>query len=414
MKNSLLVLALIFLGSAVSAQEPAAVVADSGIKKALSFIADHEAETIAEQIRTCEIAAPPFKEGERAKYIRQRFEALGLKNVRIDAIGNVIGERPGSDPTARVVLSAHLDTVFPEGTDVRVKRDGDILRGAGIADDCRGLAVIQAVSRALDAGTVKTRASIMFVADVGEEGLGNLRGVEHLVTKEMPGKIGAFVSVDGPENATFNPEIGSNRYKVTFIGPGGHSWGDFGLPSPIHALGRAINKIAGFSVPDQPRTTFNVGRIEGGTSVNSIAQNASFEIDMRSVGVGALATLDAKFKAAVQEALDEENKGRPAGKLLKVEVKLIGERPVSRQVMDAPIMKTIAKVDQAMGIKSEVTPGSSDSGMAVRHGIPAVTIGGGGKASGMHSPYEYFDTRNSHVGPQRALLVIVSLAGLAK
>lgn len=394
------------------AQSPEQVLSSPKVRLALDFIKAVEAETIAEQIRTAEIPSPPFKEQERAKYYKQRFAELGLKNVRIDAIGNVIGERPGSDPSATLVIAAHLDSVFPEGTDVKVKREGQILIGPGIGDDARGLAVMLAIIRALNEAKIETKSSIVFVADVGEEGLGNLRGVGHLVNEEMKGKITHFIGLDAGGFDVVNREIGSNRYRVTFKGPGGHSYLEFGRPSAIHALGRAIEKISRIKVPADPRTTYNVGRIEGGTTVNSIAQTASMEVDLRSVSAEELKKVDAGFKQAVQAALVEENAARLDAARLTIEIQLIGERPVSRQAPDAPIIKTILAADKALGIPSDLTSSSTDSGMPLRYGIPAVTIGVGGIWRGAHSLGESFDMTDSYLGTQRVLAAALAIAGI--
>lgn len=393
-------------------QSPNQLLSSPKVGRALDYIKASEPETISEQIRTCEIPAPPFKEQERARYYEQRFTDLGLKDVRIDSEGNVIGERPGADSKTTVLLAAHLDTVFPEGTDVRVKREGTILKGPGIGDDCRGLAVILAIARALREAQIETRGTIIFAADVGEEGLGNLRGMRHLLTEELKGRVTHLITIDSPGFDTVNREIGSNRYRVTFHGPGGHSWMAFGLPSAIHALGRAIEKISRFKVPREPRTTFTVGRIEGGTSVNSIAHTAWMEVDLRSEGVAELAALDAEFKRAVQAALDEENALWMNKQRLTVEIKLIGERPVGRQAPDAPIVQTALAVDAALGFKSNLISSATDANMALRLGIPGLAIGAGGRWQGMHSLDESIDTADSYLGTQRALAIVLSIVGV--
>ena len=221
-------------------------------------------------------------EARAASSSSRRFSSSGCRTCASIACGNVLGDRPGASPTPHFVLAAHLDTVFPEGTDVRVKREGPILRAPGIADDCRGLAVLVAIIRALKQANVQTPGSITFVADVGEEGLGDLRGMKQLFNETMKGQIDRFVSIDGTGLGITNVAVGSHRYRVTFKGPGGHSFGAFGLANPIDALGRAVAKIADFQVPKQPKTTFNVGRIGGGTSVNSIPFEGWMEVDMRS------------------------------------------------------------------------------------------------------------------------------------
>ncbi|MFT3743284.1 MAG: M20/M25/M40 family metallo-hydrolase [Pyrinomonadaceae bacterium] len=382
------------------------------IKRAIEYIRTIEPETIEEQIKTAEIPSPTFKEGERAKYYKQRFTDLGLSNVRIDKAGNVIGERRGSDPSKTLVIAAHLDTVFPEGTDVKVKRNGNILSGPGIGDDARGLAVMLAIVRALNEAKIETKGNVIFVADVGEEGLGNLNGVGHIVKEELKGKITHFIGLDASGYDIVNREIGSNRYRVTFRGPGGHSYFEFGRPSAIHALGRAIEKISKFSVPKDPRTTYNVGKIEGGTTVNSIAQTASMEVDLRSISAGELEKIDAEFKKAVQTSLDEENSSKADAARLTVEIQMIGQRPVGLQAPDAPIVQAILAADKALGITPNLTASSTDSGMPMRFGIPAVTIGSGGKWQGMHSVGESFDSTDSYLGTQRVLTALLAIVGM--
>ncbi|MBS1811367.1 MAG: M20/M25/M40 family metallo-hydrolase [Acidobacteria bacterium] len=382
------------------------------VRRALEYIQTIETETINEQIKTCEIPAPFFKEEARAAYYKQRFAEVGLKNVRIDKEGNVIGERPGTSSDTTLVLAAHLDTVFPEGTDVKVKREGNILRGPGIGDDCRGLAVILTVARALNEAKIMTKGTIIFVANVGEEGLGDLRGVKYLFNTELKGRITHFISVDGTGTRTTNAGVGSNRYRVTFKGPGGHSYGAFGMPSPIHALGRAVEKISRFEVPKTPKTTFTVGRIEGGTSVNSIAHTAWMEVDMRSESAAALAKVDAQFQQAVQDALKEENEFWNHEKKLTVEVTLVGNRPVGDQPADAPIVQAAIAADAALGLKSVFGASSTDSNIPMSLNIPAITIGGGGIGREAHALTESFDTTNSHVGTQRTLLITLNIVGV--
>jgi len=382
------------------------------VRRALEYLKAIEPETIDDQIRACEIPAPPFQEQKRAEYFKQLFTELGLKNVRIDGIGNVIGERPGVSGGPTLVLAAHLDTVFPEGTDVKVKRNGSVLSGPGIGDDCRGLAVILAVARALNEAKIETDGTIFFVANVGEEGLGDLRGVRSLFNNELKGRITHFISVDGTGLKVTNTAVGVVRYRVTFHGPGGHSYGAFGLPSPIHALGRAIEKISRFQVPKQPRTTFNVGRIEGGTSVNSIAHTAWMEVDMRSESAQELQKLEAEFKHATQEALDEENARGSGPNRLSVEMKIVSQRPAGVTPADSPIVKIATAAGAALGIDTKLNAGSTDSNIPISLGIPAITIDGGGQGRGAHSLDESFDATDSYIGTQRALLIVLGVVGV--
>lgn len=403
------------LGALAAAQESAdtlgtRLLQDATVRAAMDAAKAWEPQLLEEQARICEIPAPPFKEQKRAEYYRQLFESLGLERVRIDAEGNVIGERPGLTPRPNLVFSAHLDTVFPEGTDVTVRREGPVMRGPGIGDDCRGLAVLVGVMRALDAGKVQTPGTITFVGTVGEEGLGDLRGVRHLFAKELPGRIDRFVSVDGTGYGITHVGVGSRRYRVTFKGPGGHSYGAFGLANPVHALGRAIAKVSDLQVPSLPKTTFNVGRVGGGTSVNSIAFDAWMEVDMRSSDVAALRSVDAGFLKAVDEALEEENDRWEHKGALTVVRDLVGDRPAGRTPAEAPIVRAAISAAKALGLPYELDEGSTDSNVPMNLGIPAITIDGGGRGQGSHSLAESFDATDSWQGTQRALLIAIALA----
>jgi len=369
---------------------------------------------VDQQISLCEIEAPPFKEQKRAAMYKAVFESLGLRNVRIDRAGNVLGERPGTGGGPHVVFSAHLDTVFPEGTNVKVTRQGPggaVLKGPGIGDDCRGLAVVLGVIRALDDAQVSTPGTITFVGTVGEEGLGDLRGVKELFNGELKGKIDRFVSVDGAGFGITHVAVGSLRYRVTFKGPGGHSYGAFGNANPIHALGRAIDAISDFTVPASPKTTFNVGRVGGGTSVNSIAFEGWMEVDMRSVSSDALADLDARFRKAMAAAVADENARWNGRGAVSVDITLVGDRPAGRVPDDEPVVRAAVGVTRALGLPVSLDEGSTDANVPINLRIPALTIDGGGRGTGAHSLDETFDTTDSWKGVQRALLVAIALAG---
>jgi acetylornithine deacetylase/succinyl-diaminopimelate desuccinylase-like protein len=401
----------LLLAGALPAQTPvASLLKDGTVSAARDFARQAEPRVIEDQIELTEIPAPGFAETARGLAIKNKFEALGLKNVRVDRVGNVIGERPGLAARPNVVLAAHLDTVFPEGTDVRVKREGTMLRAPGISDDGRGLAVLLGVIRALDAGRVQTRGTITFVADVGEEGLSDLRGIRELFGATLKGRVDAFVSVDGTGHGITTVGVGSHRYRVAFRGPGGHSFGAFGLVNPIHALGRTLARIADFQVPAEPKVTFNVGRIGGGTSINSIASDAWFEMDMRSSDAAALGSIDASFQEAVDEAVKDENARWSNGRIV-VEKTLVGDRPAGRTADTAPIVQAAIAVNQALGFPVSLGEGSTDSNIPMSLGIPAITVGGGGRGSGAHSPAESFDTTDSWKGTERVLLLVVALAG---
>jgi acetylornithine deacetylase/succinyl-diaminopimelate desuccinylase-like protein len=382
---------------------------DAAVKAAIEMIRAAEPQTIENQIRICEVDAPPFKEAKRAEVYARMFREAGLQNVRIDKEGNVLGDRPGVQPRPRLVFTAHLDTVFPEGTDVRVKRDGAILRGPGIGDDCRGLAVLLAVVRAMNQAKLQTQGSITFVGTVGEEGLGDLRGVKFLFNEGMKGQIDRFVSIDGTGLGITHIAVGSLRYRVTFKGPGGHSYGAFGLSNPMHALGRAVATISQFEVPLDPKTTFNVGRIGGGTSVNAIPFDAWMEVDMRSASPSALEALDTKFKRAVDEAVRDED-ARWKKNVLSVDKALVGMRPAGQTPANSPIVQAAVSVTRALGFPVALDEGSTDSNIAMSLGSPAITVDGGGRGTGSHALDEAFDPTNSWMGSQRALLLAIALA----
>jgi tripeptide aminopeptidase len=395
-------------------QAPAAIGArllqDVAIKSAVDRTKREEPRVLEEQVRLCEVPAPPFKEARRAEVFRQALLSLGLKNVRIDSVGNVIGERPGLEPRPHLVFSAHLDTVFPEETRVQTSRSGAVLKGPGISDDCRGLAVLLGVIRAMNDARLQMPGTISFVGTVGEEGLGDLRGVKHLFNVGLKGRIDRFVSVDGAGLGITNVGVGSLRYRVAFKGPGGHSYGAFGMANPVHALGRAIGRIADLQVPRQPKTTFNVGRIGGGTSVNAIAAEAWMEVDLRSSDRAALTALDAGFQKALDVARDEENERWANRGRLTLEKTIVGNRPAGRTAPDAPIVQAAISVTRALGLAASLDEGSTDANLAMSLGIPAITVDGGGSASGTHSVEETFDSTDSWQGTARALLLAVALA----
>ncbi len=387
----------------------ARLMADATVQAGLEAAMANEASILDYQVRLSEIPAPPFREAARGAALRQIFEELGLKNVRIDEVGNVLGERPGREPRPHLVFSAHLDTVFPEGTNVKTTRKGSVISGPGIGDDARGLAVVLGVVHALNQAKVETQGSITFVGTVGEEGLGDLRGVKHLFNASLKGRIDRFVSVDGSGLGITTVGVGSHRYRVTYKGPGGHSFGAFGLPNPIHALGRAIGRIADFQVPAKPKTTFNVGRIGGGTSVNSIAYEAWLEMDMRSADNDSLTAVDARFKQALQQALSEENERWGDKVKLTVAVQQVGDRPAGSTPTESMIVQAAVSVTKALGHTPDLGEGSTDSNIPMSLKIPAITIGGGGRGSGGHSLSESYDTERSWLGTQRALLLSIAL-----
>ncbi len=401
---------LLMTSGLLYAQDPSALVNDPGVKAAFEAIQRNEPHMLSEQARICEIAAPPFHEQARGTELKSLFEQLNLQDVRIDKAGNVIGVRPGEKPRPNLVLAAHLDTVFPEGTDVKVTHEGNIMKGPGIGDDCRGLTVLLSVIRALNEANIKRPGTITFVADVGEEGLGDLRGMKELFGDSLKGQIDNFISIDGLGAGIENGGVGSYRYKVTFKGPGGHSYGAFGMANPIQAMGRAIAKIDNFQVPASPKTTFNVGRVGGGTSVNAIPYEAWMEVDMRSVEMASLNALNDKFKAALNEAVEEENRRWNNRGPVSVSAELVGLRPAGNTPESSHIVQTALAVSKALNLTSHLGAGSTDSNVPMNLGIPAITIGGGGSGTGAHSLGETFNSTDSWRGTERALLLVVALA----
>jgi acetylornithine deacetylase/succinyl-diaminopimelate desuccinylase-like protein len=393
---------------------PASIAARPAVRAALDRMRTDNAWTLDEQESICEVPAPPFGEAKRAAEFRRRLVALGLRDARIDAEGNVIARRRGSGRGPTVILSGHLDTVFPETTDVTVTREGTLMKGPGIGDDCRGLAVLLAVARALEGAGVQTQGDILFVGTVGEEGAGNLRGVRHLFTKELKDSVDYFISVDGTGFGTTSRAVGSHRYRVTYEGPGGHSYGAFGMPNPAHALGRAIAGIAELRVPLDPKTTFSVGVLEGGTSVNSIPAAAAMDVDLRSESSVALDSLDAGFRAALQRALEAEHARWPESRVrLRVRIDTIGIRPAGAQPDTARIVRAAVDAARALGVTSELGAGSTDANLPMSLGIPAITIDGGGEGRGSHSLAEqYDDGERGWLGPQWAALVTLALVGV--
>ena len=387
-----------------------------GIDVILATLKADNAWTIAQQRSICEIPAPPFKEAARAAEYKRRLEALGLR-ARLDAVGNVIAERTGSGKGPTIVLAGHLDTVFPEGTDVKVRDEGGRMNGPGISDDCRGLAVVLAVARAYQRANPVHDARIIFVGNVGEEGPGNLRGTRHLYETELKGKIDYFISVDGTGFEIASRAVGSNRFRVTYKGPGGHSYGAFGIPSPIHAIGRAIAGVSEIQVPATPKTTFNVGVISGGTSVNSIAFEATMEVDMRSEDAAALRAVDEKIHVALQHALDAENARWPGERAARAKLSMvidtIGIRPTGGQSDTARIVQVALQAGRALGVTPSTVASSTDANIPISLGLPGISIDGGGRGGNSHSLNEWYeDGPNGWLGAQWAALIVARLAGL--
>ncbi|GAB3435875.1 M20/M25/M40 family metallo-hydrolase [Massilia solisilvae] len=383
--------------TSTAAAEVARLLASPAFKTAAATLDNEHGRIVEDGIKLAEIPSPPLKEAVRAQAYEKMFREAGLADVKIDEEGNVLGIRKGARGDGKfVVVSAHMDTVFPAGTDVKVKRDGTRLRGPGIGDDTMSLSVLLGFIRAMNAAHIKTRDDILFVGTVGEEGPGDLRGVRYLFTKgQYKDRIKSFFSVEsGGVDSITNAGVGSKRYHITFKGPGGHSFGAFGLVNPMFALGQAASEFSRVQVPASPKTTYSIGLIGGGTSVNSIPVSAWMDVDMRSESLVELKRVEDRLLKVVQEAADGENFARSTkeGKIT-VEAKLIGDRPAGTTAVDSPFVQTAAAAIEAGGYKVAYRNSSTDSNMAMSLGIPALTIGrmGPDKGGRAHSLDEWID-----------------------
>jgi acetylornithine deacetylase/succinyl-diaminopimelate desuccinylase-like protein len=394
------------------------LIAGPQFKQAAAFIREDYDRFVRELIALTEIPAPPFKEQRRAKAFLDLLRQYGLTEVEMDPEGNVMGLRKGSGGGPMLAVLAHLDTVFPEGTDVTVTRAGTVLRAPGIGDDTRGLALMLAVIRALDAAKFRTASDILFVGNVGEEGQGDLRGVKYLLGRgKYKDRIRLFLAIDGgAQGSVTRGGVGSRRYRVTFNGPGGHSYGAFGLVNPAYAMASAIARFSDTRVPASPRTTYNIGVVQGGTSVNSIPSAVSMDVDLRSESCDELKKLDAAFRATVSSAVDDENRVRSIREgRIAADLKLIGERPCGETPRRAPIVLQTTSVLHAFGIKPVFGFGSTDSNIPMSLGIPALTIGRGGSGGRSHSPDEWTDVEktSSARAVEVALAIVLAVAGVS-
>jgi len=398
-----------FLMAAGTVHAQSDLLSRSEVTEAFDRIEASYAQYVDLQIAISEVPAPPFGEAERALFMRDQFRSRGLESATIDDAGNVVAIRPGSGDRT-LVLSAHLDTVWPMETDVTVQREGTRLTAPGILDDAVGLVSLLALLDALEQGDFETETNLLFVGTVGEEGIGDLKGVKHLF-RESPfaGNIDAFVSIDGAGPARIvTGATASKRYRVTVTGPGGHSYGAFGIVNPAHALGNIISHFTSMPVPSDPKTTYSIGRIGGGTSVNTIPQEVWMEVDMRSTSNEALDALEERFLAAVEMGVEQENLFRSAsGTKLTVDPKLIGDRPTGQTAETSALFRAAAESSRLAGFEPSTGTSSTDSNIPMSMGIPAVTIGGGGTGGGAHRPEEWYDFKDAHRGVQRLLAMVL-------
>lgn len=387
------------------------------VKKAFNYIIDIEGKTIKNHIELTEIEAPPFKEERRAKEFAERLKLAGIENVWIDSIGNVIGFLKGSVGNKNIAVDAHIDTVFPEGTDVKVRVKNDTLFAPGIGDDTRGLAMILTLAETIKKNNIEPINNIIFIGTVGEEGLGDLRGVRYLFKNKTP-KIDSWIAIDGGSIGRVNNQaLGSYRYEVIFDGPGGHSWGAFGLVNPHHALGSGIKNFinkADVYTSSGPKTSYNVGVINGGTSVNSIPFKSSMLIDIRSIEPNRLDHMEEILYNSMQEALKEQNEMKRSGPDLTLTINKIGNRPSGIVEESVPLIQKTIAATQYMGVEPRLTIGSTDSNIPISLGVPAVTIGRGGDGGGAHSLDEWWINKEGYKSIQLALLILLSESGIDK
>ena len=383
------------------------------IRAAMQWFALHRAWIDDEQARLTEIPAPSFEESERAAAVKVLLSAVGLE-VSTDKTGNVIGLLRGESDKELVILSAHLDTVFPAGTDVSVHRDKSRMTAPGISDNGAGLVALVAVARALHEARIQPRRTILFVADVGEEGEGNLRGMRALVDAYRE-RLKAVIVLDGSSiDHVTTKALASRRVEVVITGPGGHSWSDFGIPNPINALVRGSVRFINTRVPSSPRTTYNLGQIEGGTSVNSIPHEARLKVDLRSEGDDELIRLESALRDCIAAGIRDEMetaRDRSKGKL-EWKLDLLGSRPGGELASNSPLLAALRAADEAVHNQSRLERASTDANIPLSLGIDAIAIGAGGNGGGAHSLQEWYESDGREIGLQRVLLTLLGASGI--
>ena len=396
------------------------IAASDEVRSAGEWFRSHESRFAESQLEVARIAAPPFGEATRSAWLADRFREIGLNHVETDKVGNVFAVHPGYG-NRYVALSAHIDTVFPATTPLNVRQQGTRLYGPGVSDNGAGIAAMLAVAEALQSARITHALPFVFIGNVGEEGEGDLRGMRH-VFATLPWKtaIAYSIVVDGAGSDTVVAEaLGSRRFEVIVRGPGGHSWSDFGAPNPIIVLSRAIDVFSLTPAPGSPKTTFNVGVIRGGTSVNSIPESASMRVDLRSTSMAEIDRLERALRSALERAVATENQLAPSRTARKPqgiqsEVVEIGNRPAGELAQDARILKVIRAVDAHLGNVAQVQRASTDANIPLSLGREAIAIGGGGSGGGAHTLQEWFDCNGRDLGLKRILLTMLALAGIGE
>jgi len=394
----------------------ARLAADRRVHQAFQWMHLEEQRIMQWQTAMVAVPAPPFGESARAAWLCDRFRELGLETAHIDEIGNAVAVWPGMRPGARrVLLSAHIDTVFPATTTIAADLKGSHLCAPGACDNGAGVAAMLAVIAAMRQCRITTDCDVGLIGNVGEEGEGDLRGMRH-VYRDGPGsreKIAAHIVLDGAgHESAVTHALGSQRYLVSIAGPGGHSWTDAGRPNPIVLLSRAIQRFSILPLPDIPRTTMNVGTIEGGTAINAIPENASARFDVRSTDPEQLIRLEVELHRAVEDAVMAANQEQPSnGQNVRFSIRKIGDRPAGRLPADSDLMALLQAVDRHLAIRTEMRLASTDANVPLSLGVPALSIGGGGEGGGIHTHGEWYDGKGRDLGLRRILLLLLAAAG---
>ena len=403
-------------------EEVARLAAAPEVRSAFNWFRAQEPQLAHWQMEMARIAAPPFGETARAVWLAERFRELGLDDVRIDDVGNVFGIHPGYG-RRYIALSAHIDTVFPAGTPLNVRQQGSRLYGPGVSDNGAGVTAMLAIVALLRAVRMRHALPFLFVGNVGEEGEGDLRGMRHIfATPRWKDAIAYSIVLDGAGSDTIVAEaLGSRRFEVIVRGPGGHSWSDFGAPNPIVILARAIESFCQTPVPVTPKSTFNIGVIRGGTSVNSIPESASMRVDLRSTSPRELERLERALRVCLDQALETEQRlvesrgsGQRKPHSVSSEVLVIGDRPAGELEAGARILQVIRAVDGHLGNAAQIQRASTDANIPLSLGREAIAIGGGGSGGGAHTLQEWFDCNGRELGLKRILLTMLALAGVGE